>query len=292
MHIEEQNDKLLLCNVKEAVFTPRGVKPRAEKPNMSDAWKLTTADFAEPDVGTVWDLCLTVEYDRGQLVRDLAEWLGPPDGQKVLDAACGSGFPALELHDLGYDVTCTDGSPMMLERFRANAQEAGIELEPAEARWEELDGLYPNTFDVVICRGCSLIYAGTFDANTDPDRSALQRSIESFAGSLRSGGRLYTDAPWEKDLGQRESEWTEHEPRTIDGRRVELRERVIAEPEAHTRCWMVELQIDDASLALERRSHYMPHAELLDMFRVAGLEDVDRIDIPSERYAVLTGRKP
>lgn len=259
---------------------------------MSDAWQLTTADFAEPNVGTVWDLCLTVEYDRGRLVRDITEWLGAPDGLKVLDCACGSGFPALDLHRLGYDLTCTDGSSLMLERFRTNAEEAGIELDPVQARWEELDGLYAEQFDVVICRGCSLIYAGTFDSNAEPDRSALKRSIESFAGCLRSGGRLYADAPWEKDLGEREAEWTEHAPRMIDGRRVELRERVIAEPEARTRCWKVELQIDDAELALERRSHYMPHAELLDLFREAGLEDVGRADIASERYAVLTGRKP
>jgi SAM-dependent methyltransferase len=258
----------------------------------TEAWQLTTADFDAPDVGTVWDLCLSVEYDRGRLVADIADWIGAPEGVKVLDAACGSGFPALELHRMGYDVTCTDGSPPMLERFRATAQAAGIELGATVALWQELSSLYSEQFDVVICRGCSLTYAGTFDADVDPDRSAVEDSIKSFAGCLRPGGRLYIDVPREEDLGEETAEWDEHPTRVIDGHQVDLRERITAEPAARLRRWEVELEIDDASLALERRSHYMPHAELLEMMREAGLEDNGRADIPSERYAVLTGRKP
>jgi SAM-dependent methyltransferase len=261
------------------------------KAGTDTAWQLTTADFDAPDVGTVWDLCLSVEYDRGQLVSDIADWIGPPEGLKVLDAACGSGFPALDLKLLGYDVTCTDGSPGMLERFRKNARSSGVELEATEARWEELGLLYPERFDAVICRGCSLIYAGTFDDDVDPDLSAVERSIESFARCLRPGGRVYVDAPREEDLVP-DSGWLEHPPRTIDGHNIEYRERLTSDKEAGLRHWSVQLAIDDARLSLERRSHYMPHPELMNLLRNAGLEDVSRADIPSERYAVLTGRKP
>ena len=142
----------------------------------SDVWQLITADLEEPDVGTLWDLCLHSEYDRDQLVGSIADWIGPPDGRKVLDAACGSGFPALTLHKLGYDVTCTDGSSFMLERFRRNAEAAGVPIEPREALWEELEGIYPASFDVVMCRGCSFIYAGTFETDADSAFSTLPRS--------------------------------------------------------------------------------------------------------------------
>src|SRR5664279_5947955 len=70
-------------------------------------------DAGPPDIGTVWELCMYFEFDRAKTVDGIAEWLGPPSGLRVLDCACGSGFPALGLIAKGYDVTCTDGSELM-----------------------------------------------------------------------------------------------------------------------------------------------------------------------------------
>jgi SAM-dependent methyltransferase len=258
---------------------------------MDNAWELTAADLATPDVGALWDLCLSTEYDLDRVVHSLAEWLGPPDGLRILDCACGSGFPALDLHRRGYQLTCTDASPLMLERFRRNARSAGIDLEPRQARWEELDELYAGRFDVVLCRGCSLIYAGTFETDTEPDRLALESSIRSLARCLRPGGRLYVDTAPEEPHDE-DSLWTKHAPRTIHGHRVELHERVRADHEAGIRQWTVQLRIDRASFDFERKSHYLPHAELARLLHDAGLEDVARTEVAGERYEVFVGQRP
>ncbi len=259
---------------------------------MCNLWDLAGADLTAPSMGTLWDLCLTTEYDLDRAVRGLTEWLGPPDGLRVLDCACGSGFPALDLHRLGYRLTCTDASPLMLERFRRNAQAAGVAIEPRRARWDELYTHYADMFDVVLCRGCSLIYAGTFDTDADPDRSVLERSVESLVCCLRPGGRLYVDTPEEEELHSEDPPWTEHEPRTIDGHSVEFRERVIADRKAGLRRWEVRLRIDGSSFDFERRSHYMPHAEMARLLGDAGLENVGRADVAGERYAVFVGERP
>jgi SAM-dependent methyltransferase len=266
--------------------------PRRKFGTLTNAWELTTADLAEPDVGTLWDLCLSSEYDHEQLVNGIAEWLGPPDGQQILDCACGSGFPALDLHRLGYRLTCTDGSSFMLERFRRNAEAAGIALQPQEARWEELDALYAASFDVVLCRGCSLIYAGTFESDAEPDWSALESSVRSLVRCLRPGGRLYVDTTQEEDLRDEDSQWRKHAPRTIDGHHIEIQERVLADRKIRLRRWLVQLRIDSASFDFERKSHYLPHEEFAGLLRDAGLEDVGRADVPGERYAVFVGRSP
>ncbi len=249
-------------------------------------------DLAAPDVGTVWDLCIAIEYERDQLVQGLARWLGPPADLKVLDAACGSGFPALDLHQLGYDVTCTDASGPMLDRFRLNARAANVELEPIRARWEELDSLFDEDFDAVLCRGCSFLYAGTFDDDVDPDLTALDASLASFRHALRSGGRVYVDAPLEENMGEERPHWTEHAPRVIDGHRIEMRERISADRQARIRRWEVELTIDGTPYSLQRRSHYMTHGDLLDLIRRVGFEDVRRVEVSGESYAVFVGRKP
>jgi SAM-dependent methyltransferase len=258
---------------------------------VTEATNTTVPDLLAPEVGTVWDLCLSAEYDRERLVLGLAEWLGAPDGQQILDCACGTGFPALDLHRLGYNLTCTDGSPLMLERFRTKAKAADIALKPLRARWEELDQLYPARFDVVMCRGCSFIYAGTWDSEAEPDWSALECSVKSFVGCLRPGGRMYLDTTQEEDLLVTDPQWTEHPPRTIDGHRIDLAERVVSDPDAGVRRWMVQLGIDGVTYDFERKSHYLPHAELTSMLRSAGLEDVGRIDVTGERYAVFAGLK-
>jgi SAM-dependent methyltransferase len=232
-----------------------------------------------------------VEFDRARLVRGLAEWLGPPDDLEVLDCACGSGFPSLDLYHLGYNLTCTDASQLMLNRFRRKAEAGEVELRPIQARWEELESLYPDRFDVVMCRGSSLIYAGTWDSDADPDWSALEASVQSFVRCVRPGGRLYVDSTQEEDLLVEDPSWETHEPRNIDGHLIELRERVLSEPDAGVRRWLVELGIDGETFEFERKSHFLPHTKLTTLLEDTGLQDVARAEVQGERYAVFSGRK-
>jgi len=269
----------------------------AEKPELSsiafgERDAPTSGGVASPglEIGDIWDRCLAVEYDRDRLVGGLAEWLGKPDGLEVLDCACGSGFPSLDLHQRGYKVTCTDASAQMLKRFRHNAAASGLTITPLQARWDELESLFPGRFDAVLCRGSSLIYAGTWDSNTDPEPSAIARSLESMARCLRPGGRLYVDSTHEEDLLLLQPNWFQHEPRAADGCQVELRERVIADPEAKLRRWTVEGSIDDVPFEMERKSYFLRHTELKELLGGAGLVDVTRVDVAGEHYAVFSGR--
>lgn len=255
----------------------------------------TTTDSAtrsSPDIGVIWDLCLTVEYDRDQLIRGLTAWLGDANSLEILDCACGNGFPALDLHRLGYQVTCTDASAMMLQRFRRNAVAAGFDLAPLQASWEELQSLYPNRFDVVLCRGSSLIYAGTWDSESDPDPSALENSIRSMVGCLRPSGRLYVDSTHEDDLLVIDSGWLEHTPRSVHGHDIEMREKVLAEPDIGVRRWLIHGRLDGAPFEIERKSHFLTHSKLTGLLEAAGLEDVGRIDVTGENYAVFSGNTP
>lgn len=246
-------------------------------------------DSSLVEIGDIWELCLSVEYDRKELVNGLASWLGPPDGMEILDAACGSGFPALELSRIGYLMTCSDGSEVMLERFRRNAATVGLPLEPVRANWDELGELYSGRFDVVLCRGCSLIYAGTWDADSRPEAAALEASVRGLVRSLRPGGRLYLDLPEEVDAT--DPSWDEHIHRVGEGSVVRLRERVLSEPGSGLRCWQVEWESRGHVHRLERRSHFLTHARLAEICREAGLVDFHRIEVPGERYAVFTGQR-
>jgi hypothetical protein len=67
---------------------------------------------------------------------------------------------------------------------------------------------------------------------------------------------------------------------------------VIADPEAGIRRWTVQLHIDRTAFDFERKSHYLPHAELTRLLHNAGLEDAARAEVTGERYEVFIGQRP
>src|SRR5690606_7266233 len=51
-----------------------------------------------------------------------------PPGARVLDAGCGTGHFAIAFAERGYTIDGIDISPAMIERARANANDAGVEI--------------------------------------------------------------------------------------------------------------------------------------------------------------------
>jgi SAM-dependent methyltransferase len=246
-----------------------------------------------PDIGALWELCLHREWDRPKAVAGIASWLGPPDGLAILDAACGSGFPAIDLAQRGYDLTCADGSARMLDYFRRNARQAGVDLQPWHLRWDQLPGRFAGQFDVVICRGGgSLIYAGTWDEDMPPDRHAIGETLQHFVTCLRPGGRLYVDITRSEDLARTEPHVYRHPRYEIGGRSVELAEFITVDLVNRTRRWQSRLAIDGVTYVFTRRSHYLTHEELVRLLHKAGLTDVHEEHVPGESYAVFVGRQP
>jgi len=76
-----------------------------------DAWARLTLDDTE-----VSRIRATVRAGRNQMRRTLLDWL-PEDlqGQRILDAGCGTGATAVELARRGADVVAIDLSPKLIE---------------------------------------------------------------------------------------------------------------------------------------------------------------------------------
>ncbi|HUD36200.1 MAG TPA: class I SAM-dependent methyltransferase [Streptosporangiaceae bacterium] len=243
-----------------------------------------------PDIATLWELCLGFEYDRDLLVDSLRGWLGAPGGGRILDCACGSGFPAIDLIRAGYDVTCSDGSQLMLGYFKRRTDYEGITARGALVRWEDLSDYFETPFDVVMCRGCALPYAGTWDDDAPPDAGALAQSVAQFAASLRPGGRLYVDTAAEPPGD--DPQVTTHPTLAIGPHRIDLAEELSLDRTARLRRWRCQLTIDGRDYEFQRRSHYLPPSDLAGLLAGAGLTDVRPERLPGERYAVLTAVRP
>lgn len=253
------------------------------------SWLNLLVDDGPPDIAVLWELCIRFEYDQTELIGGLTQWLGEPADQRVLDCACGTGFPAIELARRGYDITCSDGSALMLGYFKHRSDLEGTTTRAEQVRWEELAGHFDERFDVVMCRGCALPYAGTWDDDAPPDRNALAASVRQFAASLRQGGRLYVDTA--EGTRRRDPELSTHAPFTVGQHAIELTEEVRIDYERRLRFWRSQLTIDGRGYEFERRSHYLPPEELMRLMLDAGLRDVRRQAVPGEHYAVVTATR-
>jgi len=108
---------------------------------------------------------------------DLVARLAPEAGERWLDLATGTGDVALRAARAGAEVTGLDIAPVMLERARAKADAAGLEIRWDEGTAEELP-YEDGSFDVVSsCFG--IIFA--------PDHEAVARELGQVC---RRGGRL------------------------------------------------------------------------------------------------------
>lgn len=105
--------------------------------------------------------------------------------ERVLDAATGTGYHAVNLAQAGFDVVAADGAETMLAKTEENMREYGVEFPTYVADWRELDDQVPGKFDALLCLGNAFthLYA-------DDDR--LQ-AMQQFYEILEPGGLAVID---------------------------------------------------------------------------------------------------
>lgn len=96
-----------------------------------------------------WALFVPLEAYTTPAANRLVDFARVRPGEKVLDAACGTGVVAVTAARTGAQVKALDLSPVLLERARWNTGTAGVAVEFTEGDVEELP--YPDaSFDVVL----------------------------------------------------------------------------------------------------------------------------------------------
>ena len=101
---------------------------------------------------------------------------------EVLDPGTGPGYHAIHFASQGYSTTGVDGSPSAIERARANAERAGVQVDFQVADATVLDG-FEDRFDTVVDSAFYHVFS------TEPE---LQRSYaRALHRATKPGARLY-----------------------------------------------------------------------------------------------------
>lgn len=142
---------------------------------------MTTADAsgkqAEREMWATGDYDLIARTMFWPVGARSVEDAGVEAGDRVLDAACGSGNAAIRAAQAGGRVVGADLTPDLLDAARSNAEAAGVEVEWVEADCESLP-FGDASFDVVL---------STFGCMFAPDQA---RTARELARVLAPGGRL------------------------------------------------------------------------------------------------------
>lgn len=147
----------------------------------SDTYK----DEYEPPFVEKWDELIGWEgraEGEGTFFSDLLREAGC---ERVLDAAAGTGFHAVNLARAGFDVVAADGAATMLRKTEQNMREHGVDFPTYHADWRSLQEDVPGRFDALVCLGNAFTHL--FDVD---DRA---RTLSQFHQVLEPGGIAIID---------------------------------------------------------------------------------------------------
>lgn len=248
-------------------------------------------------VPEIWDLALDQYYPKREFVEGFLEFLqknGITKESAILDAGCGSGFPALDLAECGHQIVGTDKSSEMVRQIERNAEKRGLKIDAYNIKWSDLAERFGQRFDFIYCRGNSLVYASSWEQNwfvPERSREEIQKALQNFYDVLLPGGIAYVDItnrnekPHESKIGIFN---------TPDGH-VEMGWNFEHDVENHLRTWTSTLKFLGTGQTEKHisYSYLLPHHELIQMLNNVGFRSVDQyVPVKGEKnYDIFIGRK-
>ncbi|MCA6214504.1 class I SAM-dependent methyltransferase [Thermococcus bergensis] len=212
-----------------------------------------------------YDAIYRKRAERVKMEIDFVEEIFKKDAKRevkrILDLACGTGIPTLELAERGYDVIGLDLHEEMLKVARRKAEERDLGVEFLQG--DALEITFENEFDAITMFFSSIMYF---------DEKNLKKLFNGVVKALRPGGVFIADFPcwfyggsngpivWDEQKGEEKlviTDWREVEPAFQKLRFKRLVQ--ITKPNGDTKAFFVddELQIyTPREMRLLAREHF------------------------------------
>lgn len=246
------------------------------------------------NVAELWDTCIKFMWGNSYL-KSLDNLFEKNNIKTILDCGGGTGFPSLELKKLGWDIAYSDGSKLMFDHFRNRLEKSKLQIPHFHTNWTELSIKIRQKFDVVLCRGNSLIYVDSWDKNniSEITKEKIKKSLQEFYKILNNGGFLYVDLTNKKEFDKSKYPIIEEfGEKIIDGKKVKLTWELTHDYTKKIRTWKSILIIDDQKHEFVYYSYLLTHEELIDLLKEVGFSKIQETKIDGENnYNVYVAYK-
>jgi SAM-dependent methyltransferase len=253
------------------------------------------ADPSAPKLADMWSvsgqLLHTPEYRRSHAAL-LAAAIDRRD-QSVLDAACGTGFPLIELKRLGFsDLTGADADADLLARFRsaiaADDGLAGWQPPLVEVTWQKLPLAVTRRYDVVLNVDAAIGFMdswapGEMRVGREAIFARVTEVLRNFHAVTRPGGRFFIG------LQKNNHKGNTYYPMKVGrmqlgGVEAEAQWNMSYDWDRRIKTWVNLVTVDGRTYSQTRQSYLFDLAELADFLRAAGFATVDRLSTPDDLY--------
>ncbi|WP_374380557.1 class I SAM-dependent methyltransferase [Dongia sp.] len=253
---------------------------------------VSTDDAKIADMWSISGKLLHTDAYRRTFAKLLAQALGDRD-QSILDAACGTGFPMIELRDLGFkNLTGADADRDLLDEFRATiaARQDRDKWNPELklARWQELPQRIDRQFDTVLNVDAAIGFMDSWlpgDMRQGPV-AIFARVIEvlrNFHAVTRPGGRFFIG------LQKNNHKGNSYHPMfvgrmLVDGREALAHWNMSYDWQTRIKTWVNQVEWDGQRFEQMRQSYLFDLDELAGFLREAGFAAVTRLPTPDDLY--------
>ncbi len=236
------------------------------------------------DIAELWDICIKFMWD-SSYIRSLDSLFRKNNIKTILDCGGGTGFLSLELKKLGWNITYSDSNKLMFEHFEKKLEASKLRIPHFLINWTELSTEIKQKFDVVLCRGNSLIYVDSWDKNkiSGITKEKIKKALQEFYNKLNNGGFLYIDLINKKEFDKSKYPIIEEfGEKIIDGKKIKLTWELTHDYKRRIRTWKSVLVINGQKREFVYYSYLLRHEELISLLRQVGFNRIEEAKINGE----------
>lgn len=235
------------------------------------------------NIAELWDNYIPFLYNK-TYIESLSKFLQKNRINSILDCSCGTGFPGIDLKKKGFEITCSDKSQKMIKKFKENMKKERLKIPFFQSDWLDLDKKIKQKFDMVMCRGNSLIYSDSWDKQTRPKKESIEKALKQFYNIVKPRGLLYIDNTYEKDFEKKGKITRNFPEKTINGKKIKLFYNTFHDFHKKTRIWESAIFVNGKKHYFSRTGYLLTQSELKDMLANAGFKNIKKIKINGEKH--------
>lgn len=223
------------------------------------------------------ELLHTKEYEK-KYVDALVSVIKNQDA-KILDSACGTGFPSIGLVKAGFrHVLCSDGDAESLVHLKPKLNAQGIEMSFVHSSWQEIHKNIRDSFEVILNTDNSLVYLDSWSESPmaetqDEIFTKISAVLRNFHSLLVPGGKLIVALAKNNKRNEKEKEIPIGES-FYKNKPVKVVWYLKYDWEKRTKTWKSVTKYSGEEIILERKSYLVTNDELMKLLQETGFQSV------------------